>query len=705
MNNLLSFYIKSNKISSFNSLSLIREYEDYIKSNQNKCFQNLEESKNEIFDIKSLNDKRKLINFSESFINFSLIHKKKLNNFEFKNLNYFTIMSNGKKTIFEIEKNKDFIIKNNSFRLFKNVLESNIESLIYKPVSFKNEIPYQIKKENEFSIEIKKKKKKKKIRKNSIKNNSDTISEMKKPNFINQQNEIINNNFELISNKKDILNKVNKFEEVISFNIINNDLKKNGNNLMISHLNIDYLPKKKKQIKHVNFMKREWIELPNKIIKYANNYNKSFVFHYLIEYMKKIKKKNVINRKGQKILKKYLKKKDSNIKSNFFTKYKDIIKIEKIIEKYTKQNKKIKSKKIINEKVNSINNNEKILKEFDNYNNIKTEESYNRPYKISFKIPKSRRGSENLIRLNNELLIKSINQNDKLEFKNGLLKNINSQFDNVISQDNSKKLVSMKALKTVRKVSDNNYKPPENIIKPLNNNPTFNYSNRKVLKKKPINIVNEVKNSYLENLIKIKDTQNKKKSFNIWKKLSKPKKLLSIKKSDIKKEIKPKRQLKVKYIKKKPNKSKEKNNSDSLSSNSSKGYKQMKIIHKIFDGTINESNSSKLSETFTNVFENLNIKDSLILDKYLSVNKIILKCKKFILFDKWKNNIIKIRRNNRKVTSNKKHLVKYLLMMMIYNFTYLEQLKKSLNKRRDYLLGKSLFIWYRHFYCFHKTFN
>ena len=128
MNNLLSFYIKSNKISSFNSLSLIREYEDYIKSNQNKCFQNLEESKNEIFDIKSLNDKRKLINFSESFINFSLIHKKKLNNFEFKNLNYFTIMSNGKKTIFEIEKNKDFIIKNNSFRLFKNVLESNIES-------------------------------------------------------------------------------------------------------------------------------------------------------------------------------------------------------------------------------------------------------------------------------------------------------------------------------------------------------------------------------------------------------------------------------------------------------------------------------------------------------------------------------------------------------------------------------------------------
>ena len=175
----------------------------------------------------------------------------------------------------------------------------------------------------------------------------------------------------------------------------------------------------------------------------------------------------------------------------------------------------------------------------------------------------------------------------------------------------------MKALKSIRKNTDNNIKTPDNILKPINNNPTFN-SNRKVLKKKPINIVNEVKNSYLENLIKIKHNQNKKRLFNIWKKLSKSNKILSIKKSDNKKEIKPKRQLKVKYIKKKPSiKLKDKNNSDSLSSNSSKGYKQMKIIHKIFDGngeitSINESNSSKLSETFTNVFENLKIKDSLI---------------------------------------------------------------------------------------------
>ena len=176
-------------------------------------------------------------------------------------------MSNGKKTIFEIERNKDFIIKNNKFRLFKNVLESNIESLIYEPKSFNKENTFEIKKENEFSIEIKKKKKKKKVKNNQIKINSDKISERKKLFFINKQNEIINNTFELISNKKDILNKINRYEEVISFNIINKELKKNENNLEISHLNINYLPIKKKQIKHVNFIKREWIELPNKVYK------------------------------------------------------------------------------------------------------------------------------------------------------------------------------------------------------------------------------------------------------------------------------------------------------------------------------------------------------------------------------------------------------------------------------------------------------
>ena len=43
------------------------------------------------------------------------------------------------------------------------------------------------------------------------------------------------------------------------------------------------------------------------------------------------------------------------------------------------------------------------------------------------------------------------------------------------------------------------------------------------------------------NSTEIKDNQNKKKLFNIWKKSSKSNRILSIKKSDIKKEIKPKR--------------------------------------------------------------------------------------------------------------------------------------------------------------------
>ena len=136
----------------------------------------------------------------------------------------------------------------------------------------------------------------------------------------------------------------------------------------------------------------------------------------------------------------------------------------------------------------------------------------------------------------------------------------------------------------------------------------------------------------------------------------------------------------------------------------------MKIIHKIYDGSgevtsINGSRSSKYSETFTNVFDNLTIKDSLLLDRFMNINQLFIKSKKYHNFSKWKNVIIKIRRSKRNIASNKKNLVKYLLMMMIYNFTYLEPLRKSLDNRRDYLLGKSLFIWYRHFYCFHKSFN
>ena len=136
----------------------------------------------------------------------------------------------------------------------------------------------------------------------------------------------------------------------------------------------------------------------------------------------------------------------------------------------------------------------------------------------------------------------------------------------------------------------------------------------------------------------------------------------------------------------------------------------MKIVHKIFDGSgeitsINASRSSKLSETFTNVFDDFTVKDSLLLDRFINVNKICLKNQQFNYFNIWKNNITKLRRKSRKVASNKKNLVKYLLMMMIYNFTYLEPLKNSLDNRREYLLGKSLFIWYRHYYCFHQNNN
>ena len=59
-----------------------------------------------------------------------------------------------------------------------------------------------------------------------------------------KQNEIIKNNFEIISNKNDIVNQ-NILEEVISFNIIHNKKNKNdNNNFTINHLNIDYISEK-----------------------------------------------------------------------------------------------------------------------------------------------------------------------------------------------------------------------------------------------------------------------------------------------------------------------------------------------------------------------------------------------------------------------------------------------------------------------------
>ena len=281
--------------------------------------------------------------------------------------------------------------------------------------------------------------------------------------------------------------------------------------------------------------------------------------------------------------------------------------------------------------------------------------------------------------------------------------------DRRTSQDFSKKIVPLKTLKV------NSSRRKTHFYTNKLNNPLYN-SSRIVLKKKPISFVSEVKNSYLENLIKIKDNQNKKKCFIYWKNNSNLNQLFtfrqkeSLNKNKIKVK-KSKRQLRIKYVKKKKDNNISKDNSNSLSSNnSSKAYKQMKIIHKIFDGSgeitsINASRSSKVSENFTNIFDDLTIKDSIILDRFMNVNKIYLRNNKYSSFNVWKNNVVKLRRKSRKVASNKKNLVKYLLMMMIYNFTYLEPLKKSLDNRKDYLLGKSLFIWYRHLYCFHKNNN
>ena len=124
---------------------------------------------------------------------------------------------------------------------------------------------------------------------------------------------MMNYNFEFIpKNKKKITNNQqnNIFEEVISFNIIEKN-KKDKNMFMISHTNFDYYPRKRKQNKNIIFMnkimKMEWTFLPNQIVKYIKNYNKSYTFQTLIEYMKTVKNKNKINLNGKKLLIKIVK--------------------------------------------------------------------------------------------------------------------------------------------------------------------------------------------------------------------------------------------------------------------------------------------------------------------------------------------------------------------------------------------------------------
>jgi hypothetical protein len=488
-----------------------------------------------------------------------------------------------------------------------------------------------------------------------------------------KQNEIVKNNFEIISNKKDYFNQ-NIPEVTISFNIFQNKNNKNdNNNLTINHINIDYIPKKTHK-SNILVNKKKEIELNNfpiMISNYIKNYNKAFIFKTLIDYMKNIKMKNIIDKKRKKFLNKFINKKDITLKNNYFRKYKDIIKIDKILEK--------EIKKYTGNCINNFNN--KLIKA-----NV-----------IDFSIDKKL--SENVLKINNEIVLKSTNKSNELKLKKKLLNIPKLELENLNSKNFSKKIISMKSLKT----SYTHRKNKENE-QMKRNNPLFN-SARIILKKNKINTITNIKKKYLQNLIKIKKNHIIKVYFTFWKNNINPNELFTFRSKDNIK--KPKREIRVKYINKSTgNISKD----NSLSSNSSKGYKQMKIIQKFTDGSgevisINGSRSSKYSETFTNAFDNLTIKDSLLLDRFMNINKLYMKSKKYNNFSKWKNIMIKIRRSNRKIASNKKNLVKYLLMMMIYNFTYLEPLKKSLDNRRDYLQGKSLFIWYRHFYCFHKWNN
>ena len=969
INKLSSVYIKPNTISSFKSLSIIKEKENNIKSKRNKIFNNLEINNN-IFDILCKNNKNyKNLFFSEPVLNFSIIRNKKKVNFKLENLNDISISPLVKKYNLQIEQNKKFIIKNNENKKFNNLLENKIQSILYEPEKMKDNKIFKLIKENTFSIELKKSLIKQKDNNFEINTNEQiNLIGLKKFKFPNYNNIIFSNNFELITGKMkkenikeevisfdiikekikkdnqlideisfniiqeklkkeikqedvisfDIITKKKKYEnqiasislyiinekikkenqlideisfniikekiqkeikldnvisfnikkeiiginsdevymkekknneketlinkekkientlekvisiniikeekdndkkvnifkkskegnipeEVISFNIINQQIKKEINpedeisfnrinaeqillknnkaknttintqkiisfniineektkkeikqeeiisfniiqeetnkkvkkkennkeenneeennenieeknkkkniNLKISdNLKLDFLPQKIEKQNKDNIInqitKTKWIELPKIITKYITNYNKSYIFHTLINHMKDIKKKNKINKNGKKLLKKFVNKKETNTKTNYFMKYKETIKIEKIIEKYLNQIKQIKTKNKQLTKENNLEKNNEENEEENNYQNHIIIKSSN------FNFSTEKKSEENTLKFSNDLLIKSTNIQEEKKLKKGLLNMPTLQLNSRILQDYSKKIIPLKSIKINSARRRNTYNFTNKVNNPLC------HSARIVLKKKPISFLTEYKNNIFENLFKIKENQNKKKSFSLWKNNTnlnqlftfRPRESLNKNNLNIKK---PKRQLRVKYIKKKGN-NLSKDNSNSLSSNnSSKVYKQMKIVHKIFDGSgeitsINASRSSKLSETFTNVFDDLTVKDSLLLDRFINVNKICLKNQQFNYFNIWKNNITKLRRKSRKVASNKKNLVKYLLMMMIYNFTYLEPLKNSLDNRREYLLGKSLFIWYRHYFCFHQNNN
>ena len=734
---------KENKQEEVISFNIIKEkIKKEIKQEEVISFNLINEKnkkENKLEDIISfniINEKIKKENQAENTISFEITKKenkpnevikdiKNINNYE-KNTKKETIKSF---SIIKTEKNNEKKIS------FKKTNKDNITETIIEKVIFLNIINKKINKEEINSF---KKLKEENIHEevisfnisktnkiNKEKKNNNILEEVISFNIIKEEKQIknINKEINLLNIQK---NKENTLEEVISFNIMKEENKKDknkeeknkegkkkeeekkikeNNNFIISNLHLNYLPKKiEKQNKEnlINQIIKIWINLPTKISKYISNYNKSYVFHTLINYMKALKKKNKINKNMKKLLVKFVNKKNISTKTNYFSKYKEIIKIEKIIEKYSNQKKQIKKKlkKSNKEKKNEEKNNEK-----NEENEEEKNYHHNRLIKSSnFNFSTEKKSEENALKFSNDFLIKSTNFQEEKNLKKGLL-----NLDRRTSQDFSKKIVPLKTLKV------NSSRRKTHFYTNKLNNPLYN-SSRIVLKKKPISFVSEVKNSYLENLIKIKDNQNKKKCFIYWKNNSNLNQLFtfrqkeSLNKNKIKVK-KSKRQLRIKYVKKKKDNNVLKDNSNSLSSdNCSKAYKQMKITHKIFDGSgeitsINASRSSKVSENFTNIFDDLTIKDSIILDRFMNVNKIYLRNNKYNSFNIWKNNVVKLRRKSRKIASNKKNLVKYLLMMMIYNFTYLEPLKKSLDNRKDYLLGKSLFIWYRHLYCFHKNNN
>jgi hypothetical protein len=338
INKLSSVYIKPNTISSFKSLSIIKERENNIKSKRNKIFNNLEINNN-IFDILCKNNKNyKNLFFSEPVLNFSIIRNKKKVNFKFENLNDISISPLVKKYNLQIEQNKKFIIKNKENKKFNNLLENKIQSILYEPEKKKDNKIFKLIKENTFSIELKKSLIERKDNNFQINTNEQiNLIGLKKFKFPNYNNIIFNNNFELITGK---MKKENIKEEVISLYIINEKIKKD--NQLIDEISFDIIQEKlKKEIKQEDIISFDIITKKN---KYENKIN-SISFDIIKE---KIKKENqLIDEISFNIIKEKIKKeiKLDNVIS--FNIKKEIIGINSD-EVYMKEKKNNEKEKLIN---------------------------------------------------------------------------------------------------------------------------------------------------------------------------------------------------------------------------------------------------------------------------------------------------------------------------------------------------------------------